>query len=176
MKSILLIITRLAIVNAIFLVAILFFLAWQNKPVSLAQSTLVPDSKTEIPEVSNKPGVVNPGTIQTEQPKSVDPGVNREDSTAANDDSDRQEPTTPPEKKDLFAELGTHNSPSDCWIAYSGHLYNITSAFGSHPGGDASLAKYCGRDATGGFDTKDKSPASPHSQAARQMLTQYLIQ
>ena len=49
MKSILLIITRLAIVNAIFLVAILFFLAWQNKPVSLAQSTLVPDSKTEIP-------------------------------------------------------------------------------------------------------------------------------
>lgn len=78
--------------------------------------------------------------------------------------------------RDIFAELKSHNIKSDCWIIYRKNIYNITPAFGTHPGGDDIMLKYCGSDATGGFDTKDKSPAIPHSASAINLLRPYLIQ
>lgn len=86
------------------------------------------------------------------------------------------EKTTPTVTKDLFSELGQHNTQGDCWIAYNGHIYDISSYFGSHPGGDSLLLKYCGKDATVGFNTKDMAPGKPHSGAALNMLSQFLIQ
>lgn len=76
---------------------------------------------------------------------------------------------------DLFAELPKHNTRTDCWIMYEGHLYDITSYFGSHPGGDQVMIKYCGQDVTTGFNTKDKSSPKPHSSSAKDLLQQYLI-
>lgn len=84
------------------------------------------------------------------------------------------EPT--PKARDFFSELSTHNSISSCWIAYGGHVYDITSFFGSHPGGDAIMLKYCGQDATAAFDSKEKSPPVPHSGNAVSLLQQYLVQ
>lgn len=85
-------------------------------------------------------------------------------------------PTTAPIPQDAFSQIKNHNSQKDCWIGYEGHAYNITSYFGQHPGGDAALLKYCGRDATSAFDSKDKSPAVPHSGAAKSLLQQFLVQ
>src|SRR3989344_1140167 len=113
MKSILLIITRLAIVNAIFLVATVFFLAWLNKPVNLSakmppddliteNSVKTAETKTKITQIDTKPVVS---------------GESKGDSKTHNEDTAKEEPPPVPEKKDPFAELGSHNSPSDCWIA-----------------------------------------------------------
>lgn len=86
------------------------------------------------------------------------------------------ETQTPTPKVDIFSELSKHNIQSDCWISYQGHIYNITSFFGNHPGGDTIMVKYCGGDMTNGFDTKEKNPGSLHSATAQGMLSQYLIQ
>lgn len=78
--------------------------------------------------------------------------------------------------RDIFSELKNHNLKSDCWIGYREHVYDITSVFGTHPGGDEIMLKYCGNDATTGFDTKERSPAMPHSASSTSLLEQYLVQ
>ncbi len=40
--------------------------------------------------------------------------------------------------------LAQHNSASDCWIAYKGKVYDMTSYLGRHPGGTNAIARYCG--------------------------------
>ncbi len=82
------------------------------------------------------------------------------------------QPATEP---DPFLELPKHNKSTDCWISYRNHIYDITTYFGSHPGGDALLAKYCGADGTKAFDSKDRQPPRPHSSNAENLLTNYLI-
>lgn len=87
----------------------------------------------------------------------------------------KMSPTPTVKQESLSVLASRHNVKSDCWIIYSDHAYDITSYFGSHPGGDAIMLKYCGKDATAAFDTKDKSSASPHSAAAAQLLKEYLV-
>jgi len=77
--------------------------------------------------------------------------------------------------KDLLSELSTHNTKSDCWLAIGGHIYDVTTYFGSHPGGDGVILKYCGTDATGPFQSKDGIGVN-HSASAYDLLRQYLIQ
>lgn len=84
--------------------------------------------------------------------------------------------SVPTMKQPTLSEIvSPHNSSGDCWIIYKTHVYDITGYFGMHPGGDEVMAKYCGRDAGTAFDTKDKSPVSPHSQTAVELLAQYLV-
>lgn len=78
-------------------------------------------------------------------------------------------------KPDPFSELPSHKEQADCWISYEGHIYDITSYFGSHPGGDELLLKYCGSDATEAFNTKDREPPRSHSANATNMLKDYLV-
>ena len=75
-----------------------------------------------------------------------------------------------------FSDVAKHSQKSDCWMIIDGHIYNISSYFGSHPGGDAALEKYCGSDASLAFSSKDKTPATAHSADARALLQQYLVQ
>lgn len=82
----------------------------------------------------------------------------------------------PIEERNPFSEVAKHSQQSDCWMIIEGHIYNISSYFGSHPGGDAVLEKYCGQDASVAFNTKEKNPSSPHSAEARALLQQYLVQ
>lgn len=78
--------------------------------------------------------------------------------------------STPAPVRNFFAELGSHNVKSSCWIVYKSHVYDITPFFGTHPGGDQIMLPYCGNDATIGFD------ATPHSSNAVSLLSQYLVQ
>ena len=77
--------------------------------------------------------------------------------------------------KNLFSELSAHNTKSDCWLAVGGHIYDVTTYFGSHPGGDDVILKYCGTDATVPFQSKDGIGVN-HSASAYDLLRQYLIQ
>ncbi len=76
---------------------------------------------------------------------------------------------------DPFASLSSHSTQSDCWIRYQNSLYNITSYFGVHPGGNSIMAKYCGKDATNAFNTKDKTPGTAHTDSAFQMLQSFKV-
>lgn len=76
----------------------------------------------------------------------------------------------PEPTNNLFSELQNHNTRSDCRIEYSGNIYDITSFFGSHPGGDDVMLAYCGQDATSAYD------GVPHSANAKILLQQYLVQ
>jgi len=77
-------------------------------------------------------------------------------------------------------ELSKHNKSSDCWMLISGNVYDITSFFGSHPGGNATMAATCGTDATDAYMTKDPNATSTaggrdHSSNARNMLKDYYL-
>ncbi len=77
-------------------------------------------------------------------------------------------------------EISKHNKQSDCWLLISGKVYNITSFFGSHPGGNAAMLATCGTDATDAYMTKDPNATTTtggksHSSNARSMLTSYYI-
>lgn len=43
-----------------------------------------------------------------------------------------------------LSELAKHDSKDDCWIAYDGKAYDITSFIPRHPGGENKIIPYCG--------------------------------
>jgi cytochrome b involved in lipid metabolism len=79
-----------------------------------------------------------------------------------------------------MVEIAKHNKQSDCWMLINGKVYDITSFFGSHPGGNGTMISSCGRDATDAYMTKDpnatsNSGRSAHSQNAVSMLASYYL-
>lgn len=77
-------------------------------------------------------------------------------------------------------EISRHNSPSDCWMLINGKVYNITSYFGSHPGGNGTMSATCGKDATTAYMTKDPNAntsgsRSSHSSKAISLLANYYL-
>jgi cytochrome b involved in lipid metabolism len=53
-----------------------------------------------------------------------------------------------------MAEVARHNSKADCWLVAHGEVYDVTEFLrrGLHPGGEQSIARYAGTDATVHFD------------------------
>lgn len=80
-----------------------------------------------------------------------------------------------------MAEVSKHNSQSDCWLVISGKVYDITSYFGRHPGGNGTMLATCGTDATAAYNTKDPNATSSnyfsngHSSRAESMLANYFV-
>ena len=79
-----------------------------------------------------------------------------------------------------MAEIAKHNTSSDCWMLISGKVYDITSYFGYHPGGNGTMAATCGTDATDAYMTKDPYATSTggysaHSSRAKNLLNDYFI-
>lgn len=77
-------------------------------------------------------------------------------------------------------EIGKHNKQTDCWLLINGKVYNITSYFGSHPGGNSTMSATCGTDATLAYSTKDpyaknNTRGQSHSSGAKNMLSDYYI-
>ena len=85
--------------------------------------------------------------------------------------SENNTTATPPSGITL-AQLATHNTMNDCWMAISGNVYDLSS-FSNHPGG-AAYVPYCGTEATAAFDTKG-GRGRPHSSRAAGMLPQFLV-
>lgn len=55
--------------------------------------------------------------------------------------------------------IGQHNKPESCWIVAHGRVYNMTGFFASqsHPGGQTSLLRFAGTDASEHFDMHSKA-------------------
>jgi len=81
-------------------------------------------------------------------------------------------------KKNLvlnMAEIKKHNNQNDCWMLISGKVYDITSYFGHHPGGNEAMAATCGTDATDAYMTKDPNATSAGSRSAHSSRAQNLL-
>lgn len=79
-----------------------------------------------------------------------------------------------------MTEIAKHNKSTDCWMLISGKVYDITSYFGTHPGGNRTMAPTCGTDATAAYATRDPYATSSssrvaHSSRAQNMLNDYYI-
>jgi cytochrome b involved in lipid metabolism len=69
-----------------------------------------------------------------------------------------------------LTEIALHNNQSNCWIIVSNNVYDVTSALGNHPGGASTIVSYCGKEATGAFQTKNIG--NNHSSSAYSWLNQ----
>jgi len=58
-------------------------------------------------------------------------------------------------------DVAAHKTASDCWMAISGKVYNVTAYIPNHSGGGV-ITLGCGTDATQMFDAKSKH-LSPQS-------------
>jgi len=79
-----------------------------------------------------------------------------------------------------MTEIAKHNNRSDCWMLINGKVYDITSYFGSHPGGNSTMAPTCGTDATSAYMTQDpyassSGSRSAHSGRAQSLLSNYYL-
>jgi len=75
-----------------------------------------------------------------------------------------------------LADVAKHASPTDCWFAMEGKVYDVSKviASGKHPGGE-TINEGCGRDATELFNTRPMGPGTPHSDKARESLGNFYI-
>jgi len=69
-------------------------------------------------------------------------------------------------------DLAGHSTAEDCWLAVDGTVYDITGYPGSHAGGAEEITKWCGKDASHGFATKNDSGGS-HSAKSKLSLDKY---
>jgi len=72
-----------------------------------------------------------------------------------------------------LADVARHGSAESCWMAIHGKVYDVTAYAPHHPSNPAVFQKYCGREATIGFDTKDRG--RPHSSTAKRRLEEFYI-
>jgi cytochrome b involved in lipid metabolism len=67
-----------------------------------------------------------------------------------------------------IAETAKHNRGNDCYIIVNDKIYNITTYFGKHPGGNKIMFAYCGKETSQAF-------AAVHSNFAWDLLEDYYI-
>ncbi len=60
-----------------------------------------------------------------------------------------------------MTDVQTHNTPSDCWSAIGGDVYDLTSWVSRHPGGEKKIIGLCGTDGTAAYSGKHGSSARP---------------
>lgn len=107
------------------------------------------------------------------------PGSNAEDASETSEKEPSEEGREGREKKETGPrvitqeELARHDKPDDCWMAIHGKVYDFTAYIPKHPTPPAIMHKWCGKDATEGWETKGYG--RPHSKAAEAMLDEYFI-
>jgi len=72
----------------------------------------------------------------------------------------------------LPEDLSKHTSQTDCWVSFNGKVFNISSFLADHPGGDALLLQYAGKDLGDAMDNPDEHT---HSKSAYEMLDEFQI-
>ncbi len=73
-----------------------------------------------------------------------------------------------------LSDVAKHKTPSDCWMAISNSVYNVTNYVDMHPGGADIVLMYCGKDATQAYNTQG-GRGRGHSARASSLLANYLV-
>jgi uncharacterized membrane protein len=66
-----------------------------------------------------------------------------------------------------MSEVAAHNTPSDCWSAINGKVYNLTEWIDRHPGGAVIITSLCGKDGTAGFVAQHQGKEKAETQLAQ---------
>lgn len=53
-------------------------------------------------------------------------------------------PTSSASSEISDSQLSQHDSQDDCWVAYDGKVYDLTSFLPNHPGSASAIRPYCG--------------------------------
>lgn len=122
-------------------------------------------------------GIFVLGFLQKQQRESVVPARPETTTTPTNTDSSNTTQTQPSQTAQVFtiSDVASHNTASDCWLIVNGNVYDVSKFLSQHPGGEAEIIPYCGKEATKAFDTQGRSGGRGHSTAADQMLQDYKI-
>jgi len=70
-------------------------------------------------------------------------------------------------------ELARHDRRESCWKAIHGKVYDVTDFLDAHPTPVSVMLEWCGRESTEAWETKGYG--RPHSEAAEEMLEDYLV-
>jgi len=91
--------------------------------------------------------------------------------------TNNQQPITNNKSQITISEVAKHNTPTNCWLIINNKIYDVSQylKFNLHPGENATIIPYCGKEATRAFDTKDRSNPKPHSTNANSMLADYYV-
>jgi cytochrome b involved in lipid metabolism len=73
-----------------------------------------------------------------------------------------------------LADVGKHNTETDCWLAIGGKVYDVTSFIASGKHGPA-IKQGCGKDGSELYETRPMGSGTPHSDTARSILANYYI-
>lgn len=60
-----------------------------------------------------------------------------------------------------IAQVTSHDTPSNCWTAVNGNVYDLTQWISQHPGGDQSIMSMCGIDASDAFNQQHGGQRRP---------------
>lgn len=72
--------------------------------------------------------------------------------------------TTPTEPDGYtLATVASHNTPSDCWTAVNGSVYDVTAWISKHPGGKQAIIGTCGKDSSAYFNGQHGGQPQPVS-------------
>lgn len=67
------------------------------------------------------------------------------------------------------SQVAEHNTTHSLWIIIHGKVYNVTTFYQTHPGGDDIILNNAGKDATAAFDK------AGHSEDAHDYMLDYVI-
>ena len=70
-------------------------------------------------------------------------------------------------------EVAQHATPKDCWMVIHGKVYDFSAYIPQHPAAPEVMTRYCGKEATRGYDTKDRG--RPHGNYANGLLAKYAV-
>ena len=74
-----------------------------------------------------------------------------------------------------LADLTTHNIATNCWVAISGSVYDLTAFLSVHSGGPSRITPVCGLDGTTTFTGKHGSVGSSSNTSHTSSLASYVI-
>lgn len=63
-------------------------------------------------------------------------------------------------------DVAKHNTPTDCWVAIRGGVYNLTTWINQHPGGKQAILSLCGKDGTTAFTGQHGGQEQPEQTLA----------
>lgn len=69
-----------------------------------------------------------------------------------------------------MAEVSLHNTPTDCWSAIDGKVYDLTQWIDKHPGGAVVIKALCGKDGSAGFTGQHGGQGKPERELEKFLL------
>lgn len=118
------------------------------------------------PEQTSSTSAESSETIDPMASETVDPMESEVAASSASPAPTTAKPTqspTPTQTASSYtlAEVAKRNTPSECWVAIDGEVYDLTGWISEHPGGSGAIRSLCGTDGTDEFSSQHGGEGAP---------------